>query len=180
MELATFGSGCFWCTEAIFQRVMGVHKVVSGYSGGRVENPTYEEVCTGGTGHAEVVQLTYDPAEISYDELLEIFWKTHDPTTLNQQGNDFGPQYRSVIFYHNDEQKRLAEEYKKKLDSAGIWSAPIVTEIVPYENFFPAENYHQNYYNDNPRQSYCSYIINPKLEKLRKIFPQKLKTPASL
>jgi peptide-methionine (S)-S-oxide reductase len=180
MELATFGSGCFWCTEAIFQRVMGVHKVVSGYSGGRVENPTYEEVCTGGTGHAEVVQLTYDPAEISYDELLEIFWKTHDPTTLNQQGNDFGPQYRSVIFYHNDEQKRLAEEYKKKLDSAGIWSAPIVTEIVPYENFFPAENYHQNYYNDNPRQPYCSYIINPKLEKLRKIFPQKLKTPASL
>jgi len=175
MEIATFGSGCFWCTEAVFQRIKGVEKVVSGYAGGQVKNPTYRQVCGGDTGHAEALQVEYDPAQISYPELLEIFWKTHDPTTLNRQGNDVGTQYRSVIFYHNEEQKRLAEEYKKKLDTAGIWDDPIVTEITPFTNFYPAEDYHQNYYNENPRQPYCSFIIRPKLEKLEKVFKDKLK-----
>jgi peptide-methionine (S)-S-oxide reductase len=175
MELATFGSGCFWCTEAVFQRIKGVEKVVSGYSGGNVENPTYRQVCGGGTGHAEAVQIEFDPLQITYPEILEIFWKTHDPTTMDRQGNDVGPQYRSVIFYHNEEQKRLAEEYKKKLDEAHIWEDPIVTEIVPFKKFYPAEDYHQNYYNENPTQGYCSYIIRPKVEKLRKVFQEKLK-----
>lgn len=174
METATFGSGCFWCTEAVFQRLKGVESVVSGYSGGFVENPSYQEVCTGTTGHAEATQINYDPAQISYDELLEVFWKTHDPTTLNQQGNDFGPQYRSAIFYHNDEQRRVAEEYKKKLDAARIWDKPIVTEITPFTNFYPAENYHQNYFNNNPNQPYCSYIIRPKVKKLQEVFRDKL------
>ena len=174
METATFGSGCFWCTEAVFQRLKGVESVVSGYSGGFVENPSYEEVCTGTTGHAEATQIKYDPAQISYEELLEVFWKTHDPTTLNQQGNDFGPQYRSAIFYHNDEQRRLAEEYKKKLDAAKIWDKPIVTEITPFTNFYSAENYHQNYFNNNPNQPYCSYIIKPKVKKLQEVFRDKL------
>jgi peptide-methionine (S)-S-oxide reductase len=174
METATFGNGCFWCTEAVFQRLKGVQSVVSGYSGGFVENPSYEEVCTGTTGHAEATQIKYDPAEISYDELLEVFWKTHDPTTLNQQGNDFGPQYRSAIFYHNDEQRRLAEEYKKKLDAARIWDKSIVTEITPFTNFYPAEDYHQNYFNNNPNQPYCSYIIRPKVKKLEEVFRDKL------
>jgi peptide-methionine (S)-S-oxide reductase len=174
METATFGSGCFWCTEAVFQRLKGVESVVSGYSGGFVENLSYEEVCTGTTGHAEATQIKYDPAQISYEELLEVFWKTHDPTTLNQQGNDFGPQYRSAIFYHNDEQRRLAEEYKKKLDAARIWDKPIVTEITPYTNFYPAENYHQNYFNNNPNQPYCSYIIRPKVKKLEEVFRDKM------
>jgi peptide-methionine (S)-S-oxide reductase len=174
METATFGSGCFWCTEAVFQRLKGVESVVSGYSGGFVENPSYEEVCTGTTGHAEATQIKYDPAQISYEELLEVFWKTHDPTTLNQQGNDFGPQYRSAIFYHNDEQRRLAEEYKKKLDAARIWDKPIVTEITAFTNFYPAENYHQNYFNNNPNQPYCSYIIRPKVKKLEQVFRDKL------
>jgi peptide-methionine (S)-S-oxide reductase len=174
METATFGNGCFWCTEAVFQRLKGVESVVSGYSGGFVENPSYEEVCTGTTGHAEATQIKYDPAQISYEELLEVFWKTHDPTTLNQQGNDFGPQYRSAIFYHNDEQRRLAEEYKKKLDAAKIWDKPIVTEITPFTNFYSAENYHQNYFNNNPNQPYCSYIIKPKVKKLQEVFRDKL------
>jgi peptide-methionine (S)-S-oxide reductase len=174
MEIATFGSGCFWCTEAVFQRLKGVESVVSGYSGGFVENPSYEEVCSGTTGHAEATQIKYDPAQISYEELLEVFWKTHDPTTLNQQGNDFGPQYRSAIFYHNDEQRRLAEEYKKKLDAARIWDKPIVTEITQFTNFYPAENYHQNYFNNNPNQPYCSYIIKPKVKKLQEVFREKL------
>jgi peptide-methionine (S)-S-oxide reductase len=174
METATFGSGCFWCTEAVFQRLKGVESVVSGYSGGFVENPSYEEVCTGTTGHAEATQIKYDPAQISYEELLEVFWKTHDPTTLNQQGNDFGPQYRSAIFYHNDEQRRLAEEYKKKLDAAHIWDKPIVTEIAPFTNFYPAENYHQDYFNRNPNQPYCAYIIRPKVKKLEDVFRDKL------
>lgn len=175
MELATFGSGCFWCTEAVFQRIKGVAKVTSGYAGGHDKNPTYMQVCSGNTGHAEVLQVEYDPTQVSYPELLEIFWKTHDPTTLNRQGNDVGTQYRSVVFYHNDEQKRLAEEYKKKLDAAGIWDHPIVTEISPLSDFYPAEDYHQNYYNQNPYQPYCTFVIRPKVEKLEKVFKEKLK-----
>lgn len=175
LEKATFGSGCFWCTEAVFERLQGVTGVVSGYSGGEVENPSYEEVCNGTTGHAEVIQLTYNPDLVSYKELLEVFWKTHDPTTLNRQGNDVGTQYRSVIFYHNDEQKELAERYKKELDEAGIFDDPIVTEISPLTNFYKAEKYHQNYYENNPAQPYCSFVITPKIEKFEKIFSEKLK-----
>ena len=175
LEKATFGSGCFWCTEAIFENLNGVTSVVSGYAGGHVDNPTYEEVCTGTTGHAEVTQITYDPKIITYDELLEVFWKTHDPTTLNRQGNDVGTQYRSVIFYHNSEQKELAEKYKIELDKSGAWDNPIVTEISPLTNYFPAENYHQDYYNNNPNQGYCAFVIAPKLEKFKKVFKDKLK-----
>ena len=175
MELATFGSGCFWCTEAVFQRMKGVDKVVSGYAGGHVDNPTYHQVCTGDTGHAEVVQVHYDPSQVSYEQLLEVFWKTHDPTTPNRQGNDHGPQYRSVIFYHTEDQKRLAEGYKKKLEEEKIWEDPIVTEITPFTNFYSAEDYHQNYYNENGSQPYCSFVIRPKIEKLEKIFSERLK-----
>jgi peptide-methionine (S)-S-oxide reductase len=174
METATFGNGCFWCTEAVFQRLKGVKSVQSGYAGGHVDHPTYEQVCLGDTGHAEAIQITYDPAEITFDELLEVFWKTHDPTTLNRQGNDVGTQYRSAIFYHNDQQRKLAEEYKKKLDAEGIWKDPIVTEITPFTNFFPAENYHRDYYNKNGYQPYCVFVIKPKLEKLEKLFRKKL------
>ena len=174
-EIATFGSGCFWCTEAIFERVNGVSSVVSGYSGGSVENPTYKEVCDGTTGHAECTQITFDPAVVTYDELLEVFWKTHDPTTLNKQGNDVGTQYRSVIFYHNDEQKQKAEFYKNKLTEEKIWDKPIVTEITKFEKFFPAEDYHQEYYENNQNQGYCVYVITPKVEKFEKIFIDKLK-----
>jgi peptide-methionine (S)-S-oxide reductase len=173
--LATFGSGCFWCTEAVFLNVDGVVKVASGYSGGTVKNPTYKEVCSGLTGHAEVIQVTYDPARISYDALLEIFWGTHDPTTLNKQGADEGTQYRSVVFYHNEEQKRLAEEYKKKLDESGAFDAPIVTEISPATTFYVAEDYHQNYYNLNGSAPYCKFVIQPKVEKFKKVFKHKLK-----
>lgn len=175
LETATFGSGCFWCTEAIFERVNGVVSVVSGYSGGTVANPSYEQVCTGKTGHAECTQITFDPAVISYDELLEIFWKMHDPTTLNRQGNDVGTQYRSVIFYHNDDQKQKAEFYKNKLTEEKIWDKPIVTEITKFEKFYPAEDYHQEYYDNNPNQGYCAYVITPKVEKFEKIFKDKLK-----
>jgi peptide-methionine (S)-S-oxide reductase len=175
MQVATFGSGCFWCTEAIFERLNGVVKVESGYAGGTVKNPTYEEVCSGTTGHAEVTQITYDPKIITYDELLEVFWKTHDPTTLNRQGNDVGTQYRSVIFYHNEEQKELAEKYKKELDKSGAWDNPIVTEISPVTNFYPAEGYHQDYYENNPNQGYCAFVIAPKVEKFEKVFKDKLK-----
>jgi len=175
LEIATFGSGCFWCTEAIFERLKGVHSVVSGYAGGKVKNPTYKEVCTGTTGHAEVSQITYDPKVISFDELLEVFWKTHDPTTLNRQGADVGTQYRSVIFYHNDEQKKLAEHYKDELDKSGAWKDPIVTEISPLTNFYKAEDYHQNYFANNPTQGYCSFVIAPKVEKFEKVFKNKLK-----
>lgn len=173
-KTATFGSGCFWCTEAVFQRLKGVIKVESGYSGGRRENPSYEQVCSGATGHAEVVQVTYDPEIISFEELLEVFWKTHDPTTLNRQGADVGTQYRSVIFYHDDEQKNLAEKYKRKLDEAGIYENPIVTEISPLINFYKAEEYHQDYYNNNSSQPYCSFVITPKLEKFKNVFKEKL------
>lgn len=175
LQVATFGNGCFWCTEAIFQNIDGVTKVESGYSGGKVKNPTYKEVCSGLTGHAEVIQLTYDPNKVSYDELLEVFWQTHDPTTLNRQGNDEGTQYRSVVFYHNAEQKQLAESYKKKLDAAGAFDSPIVTEITPFSTFYKAEDYHQNYYNLNGNAPYCSFIIRPKLEKFKKVFKDKLK-----
>lgn len=175
LSLATFGSGCFWCTEAIFQRVNGVEKVESGYSGGRVKNPTYKEVCSGLTGHAEVIQVTYHPSVISYDELLEIFWQTHDPTTLNRQGADVGTQYRSVIFYHTPEQKQLAEQYKLKLDASGAFDKPIVTEISPFTAFYKAEDYHQNYYNLNGSAPYCAYVIQPKLDKFKKVFAGKLK-----
>lgn len=175
MEVATFGNGCFWCTEAIFQDLKGVQSAVSGYSGGQVENPTYKQVCTGNTGHAEVLQITYDPAVITFDELLEVFWQTHDPTTLNRQGNDIGTQYRSAIFYHNENQKKLSEEYKKKLNESGAFNKPIVTEIVPFKKFYKAEDYHQNYFNLNGDQPYCSAVIKPKVEKFKKVFKEKLK-----
>ena len=174
-QTATFGSGCFWCTEAIFERVNGVISVVSGYSGGHVVNPTYKEVCDGTTGHAECTQITFDSSIISYDELLEIFWKTHDPTTLNRQGNDVGTQYRSAIFYHNEEQKQKADYYKQKLTDEKIWDKPIVTEITKFEKFYPAEDYHQEYYENNPNQGYCAFVITPKVEKFEKIFKDKLK-----
>lgn len=173
---ATFGSGCFWCTEAVFQELKGVQSVASGYCGGTVKNPTYHQVCTGTTGHAEVVQITYDPKVISYEDLLEVFWKTHDPTTRNRQGNDRGPQYRSAIFYHSDEQKQLAEHYKAKLDASGAFAAPIVTEITPFTEFYRAEGYHQNYFADNGGQPYCQAIIRPKVDKVREVFRDKLKS----
>jgi peptide-methionine (S)-S-oxide reductase len=175
LETATFGSGCFWCTEAIFQRVDGVEKVESGYMGGHVKNPTYKEVCSGLTGHAEVLQVTYNPDEVSYEELLEVFWNTHDPTTPNRQGNDVGTQYRSVIFYHSDEQKQLAERYKEQLSAANAFDQPIVTEIAPAAVFYMAENYHQNYFNLNGDAPYCAYVIQPKVEKFKKVFKEKLK-----
>ena len=174
--IATFGNGCFWCTEAIFQQLKGVENVKSGYSGGHVVNPSYEEVCAKQTGHAEVLQITYDSTIISFDELLEVFWKTHDPTTLNQQGADIGPQYRSVIFYHNAEQKEKASLYKNALDEARIYSNPIVTAIEPFSNFYSAESYHQNYYNENGTSNgYCRLVITPKVEKFKKVFKDKLK-----
>ncbi len=174
-DTVTFGNGCFWCTEAIFQQLEGVLKVTSGYSGGHVINPTYDQVCEKNTGHAEVIQIEYDQAKISYDELLEVFWQTHDPTTLNRQGNDVGPQYRSVIFYRNNEQKEKAERYKSELDKSGVFDKPIVTTIEPLKNFFVAENYHQNYYNSNGAQPYCYFVIRPKLEKFEKVFKNKIK-----
>nr|WP_037573693.1 peptide-methionine (S)-S-oxide reductase MsrA [Sporocytophaga myxococcoides] len=175
LDTATFGAGCFWCVEAIFQDMKGVQKVVSGYTGGQVDNPTYKEVCTGNTGHAEVIQIYYDPAVVSFKDLLEVFWQTHDPTTLNRQGNDEGTQYRSAVFYHNAEQKELSEKYKKELDQSGAFSSPIVTEIVPISKFFAAEDYHQNYFNLNKGQPYCTYVIKPKVEKFKKVFGDKVK-----
>jgi peptide-methionine (S)-S-oxide reductase len=175
IETATFGTGCFWCTEAIFQQLEGVIKVTSGYSGGHVVNPTYEQVCDKNTGHAECLNIEYDKTKISFDELLEVFWKSHDPTTLNRQGNDIGPQYRSVIFYHSEEQKEKANQYKDELNSSGIFKNPVVTEIAPFTVFYPAENYHQNYYNENGSQPYCSFVIKPKVEKVQKLFRDKLK-----
>ncbi len=174
-DTATFGEGCFWCTEAYFQRLKGVYKVISGYGGGHVENPSYQEVCDKQTGHVELCQIIYDPKQISYDELLEVFWKTHDPTTFDRQGNDEGPQYRSVIFYKTEIEKNKAAQYKLALDQSGSWPRPIVTAIEPFKNFYPAENYHQNYYNDNQNQGYCRFVIQPKLEKFEKVFKNKLK-----
>lgn len=174
-EKATFGGGCFWCTEAQFQYLDGVLKVESGYAGGTVPNPTYEQVCTGTTGHAEVIQVTYDPSKITYEELLQAFWQSHDPTQLNRQGNDVGTQYRSVIFYHNEEQHKLAEFYKDKLQHSGAYDEPVVTEISPIDKFYKAEDYHQNYYSQNGSQPYCHFVITPKLEKFKKVFKDKLK-----
>ena len=174
-EEAIFGAGCFWCVEAVFQELKGVKSVDSGYMGGTIANPTYQQVCTGTTGHAEVAKIAYDPSIISFKELLEVFWKTHDPTTLNQQGADMGTQYRSVIFYVNQEQKALAEKYKSRLMESRAFSAPIITEITKAGVFYTAENYHQNYYSLNPNQTYCRYVIEPKVEKFRKVFADKLK-----
>ena len=174
-EVATLANGCFWCTEAVFQQLNGVHSVTSGYTGGFVANPTYEEVCDMNTGHAECLQVEFDPSVISYDELLAVFWQTHDPTTLNRQGNDIGPQYRSAIFYHNDIQKEKAEAYKARLEESKVFDSPIVTAIEPFTVFYPAEDYHNNYYLRHPEQSYCYYVIKPKLEKLKKVFADKLK-----
>lgn len=176
IDTATFGAGCFWCVEAIFQNLKGVSSVKSGYSGGEIKNPSYKEVCSGRTGHAEVVQITYDPSVISFDELLEVFWQTHDPTTLNRQGGDFGTQYRSVVFYHDEKQKQVAEGYKKKLNDEKVFNNPVVTEVAPFTVFYKAEDYHQNYYNLNKDSNpYCSAVIQPKLEKLKKVFKEKLK-----
>lgn len=174
-ETATFGTGCFWCTEAQFSSLKGVLKAVPGYSGGSTVNPSYEEVCTGNTGHAEVIQITFDPNIISFDELLEAFWIAHDPTQLNRQGNDIGTQYRSVIFYHNETQKNKAEDYKNRLNAENVFDNPIVTEISPYTEFYQAEDYHLNYYNQNPNKTYCVLVVRPKLEKFRKVFESKLK-----
>lgn len=175
MDTATFGAGCFWCVEAQFQMLEGVHSVSSGFSGGTIKNPAYREVCNGTTGHAEVCQITYDSSKISFDELLAAFWQSHDPTQLNRQGNDIGTQYRSVIYYHNEEQKRLAEKYKKDLNESGAFQKPIVTEISPIGPFYKAEDYHQNYFNQNGSESYCQFVIQPKVEKFKKVFKDKLK-----
>jgi peptide-methionine (S)-S-oxide reductase len=176
MRKATFGGGCFWCVEAIFERVEGVSEVVSGFAGGDVANPTYREVTGGRTGHAEVTQITYDPAVITYDELLEIFWMTHDPTTPNRQGNDVGPMYRSIVLYHDQDQKEKAEYYKQKLDAARIYEDPIVTEIVPLTGFWVAEDYHQDYFANNSDQAYCQLVIMPKIKKFKEIFQERLKS----
>ncbi|MEL6986871.1 MAG: peptide-methionine (S)-S-oxide reductase MsrA [Bacteroidota bacterium] len=174
LEIATFGAGCFWCVEAVFQDLKGVHSVISGYCNGHVENPTYREVCYGQTGHAEVCQIHFDPSAISFEQLLEVFWTTHDPTTLNRQGNDVGTQYRSGIYYNNEDQKSIAE---KSLNEVGqqLWNGQVVTEIVAAEKFYTAEDYHQNYYNLNPNQGYCRAIINPKVSKFKKTFSHLLK-----
>jgi peptide-methionine (S)-S-oxide reductase len=177
LEEATFGSGCFWCTEAFFEDLKGVQRVVSGYSGGHIKNPGYREVCSGRTGHAEVVRIVYDASVVSYAELLEVFWATHDPTTLNRQGNDVGTQYRSVIFFHNPEQERIARASKEAAQASGIWNDPIVTEISPLVNWYPAEEYHQDYFANNPEQPYCAYLIRPKMDKFRAAFAEKLKSP---
>lgn len=174
-EVATLGGGCFWCTEAIYQNLKGIEQVRSGYSGGHIPNPIYKQVTSGTTGHAEVIQFFFDPTIISFEEILEVFWSTHDPTTLNRQGADVGPQYRSAVFFHSDEQKELAEFYKKKLDESGAFNRPIVTEITAFSNFYVAEDYHQNYYNDNGMQPYCQFVIRPKLDKFKKAFSEKLK-----
>jgi len=175
LEKATFAGGCFWCTEAVFEQVKGVESVVSGYTGGHVKNPAYREVTTGRTGHAEAIMVTYDPDVVSFVELLEIFFSTHDPTTLNRQGADVGTQYRSAVFYHNEEQKKEAEEIIAALEKENIYKDPIVTEVTPFTEFYPAEDYHQEYYANNPDQGYCRIVIQPKLEKFEKVFRDKLK-----
>ena len=167
-ETATLGGGCFWCVEAVYQRVEGVLSVKPGYAGGHVKNPTYKEICTGQTGHAEVAQIEFDPAQVTYEQILNVFWQAHDPTTLNRQGNDTGPQYRSVIFYHSDKQKQVAEKSKNGADESNYWPDPIVTQITLLDNYSDAEDYHHNYYNDNPNQPYCIFVIKPKLDKLEK------------
>src|SRR5215213_8865998 len=174
-EVATLGGGCFWCLEAVYDELRGVEKVESGYSGGTVPDPTYRQVCTGSTGHAEVVQVTFDPSVVAYREILDVFFATHDPTTLNRQGADVGTQYRSAIFYHSPEQQHVAEERIAELNAAGIWDRPIVTEVVPLPTFYPAEDYHQGYFRNNPGQPYCQAVVNPKVAKFRKRFADKLR-----
>ncbi|MBP4143052.1 peptide-methionine (S)-S-oxide reductase MsrA [Flavobacterium sp. P4023] len=175
MEVATFAGGCFWCTEAVFLELSGVKSVVSGYIGGKTLNPTYKEISNGDTGHAEAIEITFDPAKISFGELLEIFFATHDPTTLNRQGNDIGTQYRSEIFYNNPDQKQLSEDYIALMTTENTFGKPIVTKITPASTFYVAEEYHQNYYNQNKTQGYCSYVITPKIDKLKKLYQEKLK-----
>jgi peptide-methionine (S)-S-oxide reductase len=174
-EYATLGGGCFWCIEAIYSEVRGIHTATSGYSGGHIKNPTYREVTSGRTGHAEVVQLAYDPSVISYRQILEVFFHLHDPTTLNRQGADVGTQYRSVIFYHNEYQEKIAREVLKEIDESDLWNDPLVTEISPLGDFYVAEQYHQDYYKNNPNQPYCTFVISPKIAKLRSLFKDKLK-----
>ena len=175
LQQATFGAGCFWCVEAVFEEVKGVKSAVAGYAGGEIKNPTYRQVASGNTGHAEVARITFDPSVISYEQLLEVFWHTHNPTTKNRQGPDVGPQYRSVIFYHNDEQKEIAEKSLKRTDNSDLWEDPIVTEVQPLNNYSKAENYHQNYYENNPNAGYCTVVIAPKLKKFRQEFKHLLK-----
>ena len=175
LETATLGAGCFWCVEAVFDDLRGVHDVVSGYSGGHKDNPTYQEVCTMETGHAEVVQIKFDPAELSFADLLRVFFTVHDPTTMNRQGNDIGTSYRSAIFYHSPEQKETAEQVKKEIDDAKIYDAPVVTEITAFDKFWPAEDYHQEYFANNPNQPYCAAVVAPKVAKFRKMYADRLK-----
>jgi methionine-S-sulfoxide reductase len=175
LELITLGAGCFWCTEAVFQRLDGVEQVVSGYSGGIVEAPTYKQICTGTTGHAEVINVYFDPKKVSLENLLEVFWATHDPTTLNRQGGDVGPQYRSAVFYHSQVQAEIASRLKHELDANGVFDSPIVTEITPFTNFYPAEDYHQEYFNLNGSQPYCQFVVKPKVDKLKQYFSERLK-----
>lgn len=176
METATLGGGCFWCTEAVFDDLIGVVDVVSGYSGGHKENPTYQEVCSETTGHAEVVQIKFDPSVTTFKEILQVFFATHDPTTLNRQGNDVGKSYRSAIFYHSDEQKRTAKNLIAEIEEDDVFGAPVVTEVTEFTNFYPAEDYHQEYYAKNPNQGYCAAVVGPKVAKFRKVFADKLKT----
>ncbi len=175
LETITLGAGCFWCVEAVFQNLNGVESIVSGYSGGHIKNPAYREVCNGVTGHAEVTQLKFDPAIISVEEILQVFWQTHDPTTLNRQGNDIGTQYRSAIFYHTEEQRTIAERYKEELNKSKTFNSPIVTEITAFTNFYQAEDSHQNYFNQHREESYCQYVVRPKVEKFEKLFKDKMK-----
>ena len=180
LETATLGAGCFWCVEAVFDDLRGVEDVLSGYSGGHADGPNYQQVCSGTTGHAEVIQIRFDPSEVSFREILQVFFTVHDPTTMNRQGNDVGTQYRSAIFYHSDEQQRVAEEVIREIADAGIYDDPIVTEVVPFDKFWPAENYHQEYFSNNPNQPYCTAVVAPKVAKFRKNFVDRLKSrPAS-
>jgi peptide-methionine (S)-S-oxide reductase len=175
LKIATFGGGCFWCVESVFLRIEGVEKVRSGYMGGAIENPTYKQVCSGTTGHAEIIEIQYDPEKVNFEDLLAVFYNTHDPTTLNRQGNDVGTQYRSVVFYHDDQQRVLAETTKEQLNASGLFANPIVTEVSPASTMYVAEDYHQDYFNSNPNDRYCNYAIPEKLEKLKKLFSDKLK-----
>jgi len=175
LEIATLANGCFWCTEAMFSRVNGIESVIPGYSGGKTSNPSYEQVCTGMTGHAETIQMEYDPKIISFEKILDIFWHTHDPTTLNRQGNDVGTQYRSAIFYHDENQKNIAEKSKEELEKEAVFKNPIVTEIIPFSNFYPAEDYHKEYYENNRKAPYCSFVIDPKIQKLLQKYSDKIK-----
>jgi len=175
VETATLANGCFWCSEAVFQRLKGVKSILPGYAGGTIKNPSYGQVCTGKTGHTESIQIKFDPNVISFEKILDIFWHTHDPTTLNRQGNDVGTQYRSAVFYHDENQKKIAEDSKKDLSDKGIYKDPIVTEITPFTNFYVAENYHKNYYQNHSSEPYCSFVINPKIDKLFKQYRHQIK-----